>query len=73
VKELHLFRRLNFNTPGNMRRSNAEHRRIYDAISKGAKAKAKAQAEDHIHAGRQRLLAMTDDPIGVFRQSDPGT
>ncbi|HEV7616935.1 MAG TPA: FCD domain-containing protein [Burkholderiaceae bacterium] len=73
VKELHLFRRLNFNTPGNMRRSNAEHRRIYDAISKGAKAKAKAQAEDHIHAGRQRLLAMTDDPIGVFRQSNPGT
>jgi DNA-binding GntR family transcriptional regulator len=72
VKELHLFRRQNFDTPGNMRRSNAEHRRIYDAISKGAKAKAKAQAEDHILAGRQRLLAMTDDPIGVFRQSNPG-
>jgi len=61
VKELHLFRRQNFNTPGNMRRSNAEHRKIYDAISKGLNAKARAQAEDHIKAGRQRLLAMVDD------------
>lgn len=61
VKELHLYRRQNFNTPGNMRRSNAEHRRIYEAISKGLNAKAKAQAEDHIKAGRQRLLALADD------------
>ena len=28
VKELHLFRRQNFNRPGNMRTSNLEHRRI---------------------------------------------
>ena len=61
VKELHLFRRQNFNKPGNMRRSNIEHRRIYEAISAGSKSKAKAQAEHHIQAGRQRLLATLDD------------
>jgi DNA-binding GntR family transcriptional regulator len=61
VRELHLFRRQNFNTPGNMRRSNVEHRKIYEAISKGTNAKARIQAEDHIKAGRQRLLAMVDD------------
>lgn len=61
VKELHLFRRQNFNKPGNMRKSNIEHRRIYEAISSGAKSKAKAQAEHHIQSGRQRLLATLDD------------
>ena len=61
VKELHLYRRQNFNAPGNMRRSNAEHRRIYEAISKGAHARAKTQAEDHIKAGRQRLLALAEE------------
>lgn len=61
VKELHLYRRQNFNVPGNMRRSNVEHRRIYEAISNGANARAKARAEQHIKAGRQRLLGMADD------------
>jgi DNA-binding GntR family transcriptional regulator len=60
VKELHLYRRQNFNAPGNMRRSNIEHRKIYDAISKGNVAKAKQYAEEHIQAGRQRLLALAD-------------
>lgn len=60
VKELHLYRRQNFNAPGNMRRSNVEHRRIYEAISKGNGAKAKQYAEEHIQAGRQRLLALAD-------------
>lgn len=64
VKELHLFRRQNFNTPGNMRRSNVEHRKIYEAIAKGANAKARQQAEEHIKAGRQRLLASVDDASG---------
>ena len=57
VKELHLYRRQNFNAPGNMRRSNLEHRKIYDAIDKGNAARAKGYAEEHIKAGRQRLLA----------------
>jgi DNA-binding GntR family transcriptional regulator len=61
VKELHLFRRQNFNRTSNMRTSNVEHRRIYEAIAKGAKAKARVQAELHIQAGRQRLLSMLDD------------
>jgi DNA-binding GntR family transcriptional regulator len=60
VKELHLYRRQNFNAPGNMRRSNVEHRRIFEAISKGNAAKAKQCAEEHIQAGRQRLLALAD-------------
>src|SRR3954466_14681127 len=60
VKELHLYRRQNFNAPGNMRRSNVEHRKIFDAISKGNAAKAKLFAEEHIQAGRQRLLALAD-------------
>jgi len=57
VQELHLFRRQNFDKPGNMRQSNIEHRRIYEAISKGAAVKAEAFAKAHILAGRQRLLA----------------
>jgi DNA-binding GntR family transcriptional regulator len=61
VKELHLYRRQNFNAPGNMRRSNVEHRKIYEAISKGNAAKARQAAEEHIQAGRQRLLAATDE------------
>lgn len=61
VKELHLYRRQNFNAPGNMRRSNVEHRRIYEAISRGNPAKARQYAEEHIQAGRQRLLALADE------------
>ncbi|MBK6008404.1 FCD domain-containing protein [Ramlibacter ginsenosidimutans] len=60
VKELHLYRRQNFNAPGNMRRSNVEHRRLYEAIAKGNAAKAKQFAEEHIQAGRARLLALAD-------------
>jgi DNA-binding GntR family transcriptional regulator len=61
VKELHLYRRQNFNAPGNMRRSNVEHRRLYEAIAKGNPARAKQYAEEHIQAGRQRLLALADE------------
>jgi DNA-binding GntR family transcriptional regulator len=60
VKELHLYRRQNFNAAGNMRKSNVEHRKLYDAISKGNGAKAKQFAEEHIRAGRQRLLVAAD-------------
>lgn len=57
VKELHLFRRKYFNAPGNMRRSNIEHRQIYEAIAKGTPGKAKTVAERHVLTGRQRLLS----------------
>ena len=63
VKELHLFRRRYFNSPGNMRRSNIEHRSIYEAIVSGAKAKAKSAAERHVLSGRQRLLSSMDDAL----------
>lgn len=61
VKELHLYRRQNFNAPGNMRRSNVEHRKLYEAIAKGNVARARLYAEEHIQAGRQRLLALADE------------
>ncbi len=62
VKELHLFRRRYFNAPGNMRRSNAEHRAIFEAIAKGAASRARTLAERHVLSGRDRLLATLDQP-----------
>lgn len=63
VKELHLFRRKYFNGPGNMRRSNEQHRQLYDAIARGAPAKARAVAERHVLEGRQRLLATLENTL----------
>ncbi|HEY4069222.1 MAG TPA: FCD domain-containing protein [Burkholderiaceae bacterium] len=65
VKELHVFRRRHFNGVGNMRRSNEQHRALFDAIAKGAGAKARTLAERHVLAGRERLLAMLDTPLGA--------
>lgn len=62
VKELHLFRRRYFNAPGNMRRSNADHRAIFEAIAKNDARRAKTLAERHVMAGRERLLARLDRP-----------
>lgn len=62
VKELHLVRRKYFNVPGNMRRSNVEHRAIFEAIVAANPAKAKAAAERHVHAGRARLLSNLEEP-----------
>jgi len=60
VKELHLFRRRYFDAAGNMRRSNTEHRQIFEAIAGGAAARARALAQKHVLEGRQRLLATMD-------------
>ena len=62
VKELHLFRRSFFNSPGNMRRSNAEHSAIFEAIAKADARRARALAERHVLSGRDRLLARLDRP-----------
>lgn len=62
VKELHLFRRRDFDSSGNMRKSNIEHRQIYEAIAKGNKEDASIQAEQHILAGCQRMLRTIDVP-----------
>ncbi|MDQ2736758.1 MAG: FCD domain-containing protein, partial [Pseudomonadota bacterium] len=63
VKELHVFRRKYFNGPGNMRRSNEQHRRLYEAIANGAGADARAIAERHVIEGRGRLVATLDAPM----------
>ena len=62
AKELHLFRRRYFNASSNMRRSNAEHRRIFTAIVAGAKDKANKLARAHVLEGRQRLLSTLEAP-----------
>jgi DNA-binding GntR family transcriptional regulator len=63
VKELHLVRRKYFNAPGNMRRSNTEHRAIFDAIVASNRTRARAAAERHVHAGRARLLSNFEEPM----------
>jgi DNA-binding GntR family transcriptional regulator len=62
VKELHLYRRRYFNATINMRRSNNEHRRIFEAIASGAQDRANKLAQAHVLHGRQRLLATLDTP-----------
>jgi DNA-binding GntR family transcriptional regulator len=62
AKELHLYRRRYFNATLNMRRSNSEHRRIFEAIGKGAGDKAAKLAREHVLQGRQRLLSTLDTP-----------
>jgi DNA-binding GntR family transcriptional regulator len=57
VKEMHVFRRGFFNSPSNMRRSNEEHRAIFEAITKGETRRAKTLAERHVQSGRTRVLA----------------
>jgi len=62
AKELHLYRRRYFNATLNMRRSNNEHRRIFEAIAAGAKERANKLAQAHVLHGRQRLLSTLDTP-----------
>ena len=45
-----------------MRRSNNEHRRIFEAIAKGTPDRACKLAQAHVLQGRQRLLATLDVP-----------
>jgi DNA-binding GntR family transcriptional regulator len=63
VKELHLVRRRYFDVLGHMRRSNIEHRAIFDAIASGNPAHARAAAEQHVLSGRTRLLANFEEPL----------
>jgi DNA-binding GntR family transcriptional regulator len=62
AKELHLYRRRYFNATLNMRRSNKEHRRIFEAIAVGAKDRANKLAQAHVLQGRQRLLSTLEVP-----------
>jgi DNA-binding GntR family transcriptional regulator len=63
VKELHLVRRKYFNVPGNMRRSNVEHRAIYAAIASADPERARAAALQHVLSGRTRLLSSFEEPL----------
>jgi DNA-binding GntR family transcriptional regulator len=65
AKELHLYRRRYFDATVNMRRSNNEHRRIFEAIAKGAKDRAGKLAQAHVLHGRQRLLSTLDVPAAL--------
>jgi len=62
VKELHLVRRRYFDVLGHMRRSNIEHRAIFDAIAAGDPTRARTAAEQHVLSGRTRLLANFEEP-----------
>ena len=65
AKELHLYRRRYFNATINMRRSNNEHRRIFEAVAKGARDRAGKLAQAHVLHGRQRLLSTLDVPAAL--------
>ena len=62
AKQLHLYRRRYFNATINMRRSNNEHRGIFDAIAAGNKQLANKLAQAHVLHGRQRLLSTLELP-----------
>lgn len=57
TKKLRLFRRRSFEPADNMAESNAEHRRLVDAILAGDGEAARARAEEHGRSGRRRFLA----------------
>ncbi|WP_374439914.1 GntR family transcriptional regulator [Stella sp.] len=57
TKRLRLLRRRSFEPAENMAESNAEHRRLVDAILAGDGESARARAEEHGRAGRRRFLA----------------
>lgn len=61
VNELHFFRRRFFNYTSKMVKSNEEHRAILDAIISGDSAKASELAEQHVLAGKQRLIENMSD------------
>ena len=65
AKELHLYRRRYFDAKANMRRSNAEHRRLFEAIAQGTAERAYKLAQAHVLQGRQRLLATLDVPASA--------
>ncbi|BBK34741.1 DNA-binding GntR family transcriptional regulator [Stella humosa] len=57
TKALRLFRRRSLEPVANMAASNAEHRRLVEAILAGDGEQARARAEEHGRAGRGRFLA----------------
>jgi DNA-binding GntR family transcriptional regulator len=68
VKELHLVRRRYFDGLGNMRRSNIEHRAVYNAIASADPEGARAAAEQHVLGGRIRLLSSFQEHLIAERR-----
>jgi DNA-binding GntR family transcriptional regulator len=62
VKEAHLFRRRALSSNVNMAQSNAEHRRIVEAIVAGRASQARKLGEAHVLAGKRRFLAAIGGP-----------
>ncbi len=63
IHELHLFRRRSLVLPGRMRRSNAEHRGILDALRRGDRDLAAARMRAHVLVSRERV-------VGPVRSAD---
>ncbi len=63
IQELHLFRRRSLVLPGRMRRSNAEHRGILDALRRGDRDLAASRMRAHVLVSRDRV-------VGSVRSAD---
>ena len=59
IKQLHLYRRRGLVQSGNLHASNAEHRRIVDAVRDRDKTVPAAAMRAHVLAGWARLSAVT--------------
>jgi DNA-binding GntR family transcriptional regulator len=62
TRKLMLFRRRSFDRSSSMAESNAEHRRILDALLAGDADLARRYAEEHSRSGRARFLSSIDTP-----------
>jgi len=62
ARKLLLFRRRSFDRVGSMAESNAEHRRILDALFAGDAELARRSAETHTRSGRARFLSSIETP-----------
>ena len=61
-RETHLFRRRTLDMPGRMKLSNAEHRRIVDAIAAGNGESAMRELERHVLDSRDLLFGGSGKP-----------
>jgi DNA-binding GntR family transcriptional regulator len=62
-REMHLLRRRTLDMPGRMKISNAEHRRIVDAIEAGDGDRALNELELHVLASRKLLFGESGKPV----------
>lgn len=62
IQELHLFRRRSLVLPGRMRRSNAEHRGILDALRRRDRDLAASRMRAHVLVSRARIVGAGHAP-----------